>query len=101
MNNDYHDSAFGFIAACIAGAIVSALSRRDITPWQRMVEAVCGSVAAYYGGAAAVHLYAIPTEYISSAGFALGLIGMEMARMLIEFARSYGPMILRKKTNLE
>lgn len=100
IGNEDH-GAFGFVSACIAGAIVSAMSRKEISVWQRFTEASCGSLAAYYGGIFVIGYYEVPPEYVSPAGFVLGLVGMEVSRIIIEFTRHYGPIFLKKKTGQE
>ena len=101
MIGNEDQTTFSFVSACIAGAIVSAFSRKEISIWQRIIEAACGSLAAYYGGLFVIAYYQVPTEYVSPSGFVLGLIGMEGSRIIIEFTRHYGPIFLKKKTGQE
>lgn len=96
----HHDPGFlPFIGACLSGAFVGALRMKDGSVVERITTGIIGFLMAFHFGPIVADLFSLEGEYLASAGFVVGMIGKELATVIIDTAREYGPEAVRKFLN--
>lgn len=92
----HHDPGFlPFIGACLSGAFVGALRMKDGSLVERITTGVIGFLMAFHFGPVVADLFGLQGQYLASAGFVVGMIGKELATVIIDTARDHGPSIIQ------
>lgn len=86
---------FSFLVACLSGAFVSALRVKDGSWPERLTTGVIGFLMAYHFGPVVADMFSLEAQYLSSAGFVVGMVGKELATVIIDTARDHGPAFIQ------
>ena len=92
----HHDPGFlPFIGACLSGAFVGALRMKDGSVVERITTGVIGFLMAFHFGPVVADLFNLEGQYLASAGFVVGMIGKELATVIIDTAKDHGPAFIQ------
>lgn len=84
-----------FILACVSGAIVAAL-RTKASLVEKLTTFVIGVLVAYNIGPLIVHLVGNGDEqWLMAVGCAVGMLGKEIAELVIDRFREYAPELFK------